>query len=338
MNVVGVPSGIQISNTNSGTQFAAVQVINPDGTVRSTDGGTLQITTDSGNPINGFASFGSYLMIACRRGIWSLQGTDFNDFESRQVHDRGCIAPDSVVRCDNHVAFLSDDGVYVISYIYRFIIEKFSKPIEPDLFAFAATVEGYAALEAAQGAFVNNCYYLGIGTSLYRYDFDLQGWSQLNLFGGANITCMFAMQQVDTPRVLFVGRSDNTVCMIDEYTFPQAVSGIVYRTRVIQPDPTDRDAAGNTAGSLRKRARRVRVRGSGTLTGTNTVTLNYDGNTEVWTLNNSAAALPVELVQGILIGQGFSAATVGRYLDITLSLNGTGLIIKSVELESTTQG
>jgi hypothetical protein len=328
LNATTAQGVIQISNQNSPTQFAVTPSL-------QTDGETIALTSDQGNTLAGFATFGSMFAILLRRGMYVIQGTDYTTWYVTKIHDRGCIAPDSVLRCDNHVCWLSDDGVYVGSYIYRFQLEKFSKPIEADLQAYNATTTGRQAMENSVAAFVNNTYMLAIGNIIYCYDFDTQGWYKLALSGAATITCMNVVQQPGTPGLLYIGLSNNTVCILDRYTPNQTVSGMVYRTRLVQPDPSaDEAAKGQTVDTLRTRTKRVCVYGEGTITSGSTITMTCDGRTETYPIPTTAGYPPIPWnVLGTLIFQEFTPAAYGKRRDVTLNLNGTGIIVQAVIAE-----
>jgi hypothetical protein len=161
---------LQVSNLLSTTQYTLV----PASPAIATDGVRSSIGTDQGDPITALVPFGSVLAIFKRRGCFFLYGDSLSDFVIRPVHDRGCIAPDTCVRCNNIVCFLSDDGVYAASYDAGDVVTKISKEIEQYL--FSAT---QAQREAAVAFFVDNRYYLIVNNTTFFYDFDAEGWSTL---------------------------------------------------------------------------------------------------------------------------------------------------------------
>lgn len=114
---------LQISNYNAPSQFASAPIA-------ATDGDTLIIGSDPGDEITGLATFGSLLGIWKRNSYWVLLGDSVADFSPRQVHSRGCIAPDSVVHCDNVIAFLSDDGPYAMSFQDGYTMKPIGGEIE----------------------------------------------------------------------------------------------------------------------------------------------------------------------------------------------------------------
>lgn len=193
-NAVDQPNTLQISNEGSPVQFSVL--FNPD---KPTTGGRLEIGSDQGNIITAFVEFGSVLAIFKRRGSYFLYGDSLSDFIVRPVHQRGCIAPDSAVRCDNVVLFLSDDGVYAASYEGGEVVQKVSKEIEEQI-----VTAPISELENSRGWFVNNRYHLSVGATIFVYDFDSgppNGWTSF-VFGsgpvdlGAPIPTFYATANV----------------------------------------------------------------------------------------------------------------------------------------------
>ena len=172
-------SRIQISNDGSATQFnsqgykfdqATLLISNPS------DGITLSLGTDQGDSPTAMMSFGSLFLVWKRRSIYVLYGNDLTDFEVKPVHNsKGCIAPDSAVRCDNEIFFLADDGVYALTSSLQ--CEKISKPIESLLAPLRLSLTGRAQMETAQGWFVQNEYNLAINDTIYVFNFDVKQWS-----------------------------------------------------------------------------------------------------------------------------------------------------------------
>lgn len=182
LNDVTDSTTIQISNTLSTTQFTSV----PTSPIVATDGARTDVGTDQGDPITAIADFGSYAAIFKRRATFFLSGNDLSDFLIQPVYDRGCIAPDSCVRCNNSVLFLSDDGVYAASYGGGDIVQKVSKEIEADLLSFSQVRR-----EASIAWFIENTYFLSVYDTVFAYNFDVLAWTTFNFgpgfsFDGAN--------------------------------------------------------------------------------------------------------------------------------------------------------
>lgn len=167
LNSTANANTLQVSNAGSPVQFAALFNIDTP-----TDGGRFEIGSDQGNIITALVEFGSVLAIFKRRGSYFLYGDSLADFIVRPVHQRGCIAPDSAVRCDNIVCFLSDDGVYAASYEAGDVVTKISKEIEREI--LSAPVE---QRENAVAWFVDRRYHLAINDIIYVYDLDAEAWT-----------------------------------------------------------------------------------------------------------------------------------------------------------------
>lgn len=163
-------STLQISNTLSSTQFTSISL----GIV--TDGERTLVGTDQGDPITAIVDFGSYAAIFKRRACFFLSGNDITDFQIQPIYTRGCLSPDSAVRCDNQVLFLSDDGVYAASYGNGELVGKISKEIEAQLLNQPMT-----ARETSYAWFVDNAYHLQVGQTTYVYQFDVLAWTTWRL-------------------------------------------------------------------------------------------------------------------------------------------------------------
>lgn len=177
LNDVNDANTIQISNLSSTVQYALI----PTSPLVATDGLRAGIGTDQGNVITAFEEFGSYLAIFKRRGCYFLSGNNLTDFNVQPMHTRGCIAPDSCVRCDNVVMFLSEDGVYAASYQGGEVVQKISKEIEAELLDHLLTFR-----ENAVGWFFDNSYHLAVEATIYVYNFDAQGWTTY-VFGSGQV-------------------------------------------------------------------------------------------------------------------------------------------------------
>lgn len=168
LNDINDSNSLQVSNLLSTTQFTAI----PTFPVAATDGVRSSIGTDQGDPITALIPFGSVLAIFKRRGCFFLYGDGLDTFVVRPIHERGCIAPDTAIRCDNVVCFLSDDGVYAAAYEAGEVVSKISKEIEEELFQTTQS-----QLETAIGWFIDNSYHLAVFNTIFVYSFDAQGWT-----------------------------------------------------------------------------------------------------------------------------------------------------------------
>ena len=180
LNDLTNPIQLQISNQGSITQFNS-QAPNPINPI-VTDGMRLTVGTDQGDIITGIASLGSFAIVAKRKSIYLLYGSSQTDFQIIPIETaggRGCVAPDSFIRVDDALFFLSEDGVYSFQAGSP---TKISKPIEASLKAYALTTAGESAYYAACAAYAQREYTLARGTSIYIYNLDTGAWRQ-NAFG-----------------------------------------------------------------------------------------------------------------------------------------------------------
>lgn len=177
LNDVTDVNAIQISVTNNPTQFTSI----PTAPIIATDGIEIDVDNDQGDPVVGLISFGSVLGIFKRRGVYYLDGDNNTNWLLRPVYRRGCIAPDSVVRCDNIICFLSDDGVYAAAYQGGETVNKISKEVEKLLLSYSTALR-----EQAIGWFVSNAYYLAVGPTIFVFSFDVSppGWGTLTFGNG----------------------------------------------------------------------------------------------------------------------------------------------------------
>lgn len=107
-NVASV-SQVQVSNTTGITQFSSVQ-----SSTTLTDGITLTIGTDPSDEVTGVAAVGSLLGVWKRKTYHHVYGQDITSFTVRHIHDKGCVATDSIARGGSYIVWLSDDGLYAI--------------------------------------------------------------------------------------------------------------------------------------------------------------------------------------------------------------------------------
>jgi hypothetical protein len=178
MDVTGAPGLVQISNAGSSTQFnkafhydANLNVDNPS------NGVELQIGGGQGQAqiLTGMMSYGSLGAMWTTQGLFLTYGSDNTDWQINPIHALGCIAPDSIARCNNVTCYLTDEGVYAL--LGNFEIEKLSKPLESTFVALRSTPTARTKMEQAVAWYLNNRYHLAIGMTIYVFDFDTKAWS-----------------------------------------------------------------------------------------------------------------------------------------------------------------
>lgn len=183
LNSLLSPNEVQGSNLGSPVQFNSQGYLPTLNNVA--DGVTLSIDNDYGDPQYQMIVFGSYLVFFKRRGIYMLYGQDASSFQVQPLQSfRGAASPDTAVRCENVLVYLSSDGVYQFDGVN---CTKLSKPIEASLLQYNLTPQGQFDYANSQAAFVARRYILNIGTDIYIFDLDAaqngqSGWTTM-LFG-----------------------------------------------------------------------------------------------------------------------------------------------------------
>lgn len=345
MNVNNDANSIQVSNYGSATQFSTTGIdLAGNGQVKNpNDGITFRISGDIGNDITGLASHGTVLAIGRQRSTWVLFGDDITDFIPRKVSDHGNMSPDAMIRCDNEVIFLSQDGVYTLDG--QFNVTKISGEIE-------ATFQSMMGLPTSSGThpntgdmltavayFVQRHYVLCIYDKQYAFNVDTRRWVTFD-FGIVSPSSAVVAMPPNSPQLAILGRVDgsgaNRTALIDLISGRDNVSGgvattsMTYRTRVVTtqlPYHLRATIGEQEARSAKKRQKRIRIFGAGTnISGS--VIITVDGRTETYTTPN-----PVSSEQ-VLWLQEFTAAMTGRVADITLSgWAGTGVEINEILCE-----
>jgi hypothetical protein len=144
------------------------------------------------------------------------------------------------------------------------------------------------------------------------------------------INCAVVVVHPGLPGMVILGRTDvNIVSLLDTLLPNATVNKMVYRTRPMQSDlPYHlRASMGSQEPRVgRKRVKRTKVYGEGTLGANSTITLHYDGQSQTFPVSGQNAAA------GILISQDWQPI-VGRVLDIELILYGTGIVIRDIEMD-----
>lgn len=318
---------VQISNSNSITQFANLGI-----TTNPNDGINLTLSASQADKITGFVPLGSPLVVFTRNKAYVILGDDQSDFQTREVNaDRGCIAPDSAVRCDNDIIFLSKDGVYKMSGSFE--AEKISKPLENIILTLSATPTGFVLLQNAFAVYANRTYYLTISDTTYCFNLDTGGWTTIKI-GTEVLNCGMVANTAGGPPLPIFGRSDLVkVSLLDTLTASITVAGMRYRTRPMQTDIPQRlrsNVGEQEVRTGRKRIHRVWVYGSGTIS-SGTIKVNSDTRTpESYSISTPSPQL---LVDGVLIAQEFTGNMTGRLLDVELNFAGTGIIVTDVQID-----
>lgn len=176
LNDLTNPNILQVSNDGSMTQFNS-QNDNPVNPV-PTDGLRMPVGTDQGDIITGIASLGSLAVIAKRKSLYVLYGSSQTDFQILPIetaNGKGCVAPDTFIRVDDAIFFLSGDGVYSLAGNSP---AKISKPIEKALRDYPLTMQGELDYYSALASYAQREYTLCIGSDVWVFNLDSGQWRQ----------------------------------------------------------------------------------------------------------------------------------------------------------------
>jgi len=143
--------------------------------------------------------------------------------------------------------------------------------------------------------------------------------------GTLSVNGLFAVAaDHQTPYLLIARKDINQIAMLDLYT-PTIMANILWYTLPIDGGPEAR--------TWKKRFRRLRVYGEGTLdtvdAGTVTFVADLGQRQESYPVTTAYA----DPTQKILLLQETSPDLVGRQVEVRLKLNGTGILIREVQME-----
>ena len=304
--------GIQVSNTAVNqvfpTQFASVPVV-------STDGGDISVGDSNGNPIMALVPYGTALAILKRTGIYYMAGTDITNYAIYgPVAGTGCIAKDSVVRCESLLFYLADDGVYSLPWSSGFTPTKVSKEIETSLKAQSRT-----ALENAIGWYYQNAYYLAVQNIVYRLDLAQGGWTFLEFpytkpARPPSVTAATSLVVVGYPAFEVVGVDTGTLPALCTYYPNGTTQTVVYQTA----QQGDR--------GFRKRIKKVRLFGTVSSAFAGSAVITGDA-TNTFTLSDVTQGSQDATIPGCLVEWCPTSDCVGFLFDVTFNLSGQNLEI-----------
>jgi hypothetical protein len=182
MDVYRSRNSIQISNQNTGVQWASTG--SPTDPADITFGTSIILGGDGGDAVAGLCALGDILGIWRRFTFWQVGGEDITSFISRPVHQIGCTSADSVVRCDNVIVWMSESGVYELSFQDGFSLHKLSKGIDDQFLGmthmnsqingptgYDSFLDTEAVKSICSAVYWQNRYILNFGPYQYIYDF-----------------------------------------------------------------------------------------------------------------------------------------------------------------------
>jgi hypothetical protein len=352
---------LQISNAGSPTRFSSLPL-----PTNVADGIRTRVASSFGDQIVGMHSFGSVMLVFKLRTVSAVWGDDITSFAVRPVHERGCVNADSIVRLNERVFILLEDGVWSFGAMatgYGILqIQKDSLPMEDYFRGFAyqnnavpdpgAAVSVEVAGKASgkvQAWYHSNRYYLSIASKTWRYDTTTEGWSDT---GWGLVRAAAYVENSLFPETVFLsvgtwgayGRQLAYFCATDkagDSDYPAVVS-----SRLVARPFDGGGASGQEAmRSRRKQAVLLQVTGSApyaqaeaALSGKpqkiGTVTMMTDagyseGPYPIYVYAQGSAIYPV----GILFQQGFTGACQGRLLWPDMQFTAPDVTISNMTLE-----
>lgn len=85
----------------------------------------IDISPNDGDVVTGLMTYGDYLVITKGHSLWMLTGDGMETFMVRRIHsDRGAYAPKSLIKVNDTVCFISDDGIYFTDFSQAVIISE----------------------------------------------------------------------------------------------------------------------------------------------------------------------------------------------------------------------
>lgn len=105
---------VWMANSSAGASRLHYSAFNePEDWTTSGDAGFLEIGKNDGEQITGLASVGPHLIVFKQNSVWIVKGGTPSTFVSMRVSSSvGCVAPNSIVECEQFAMFLSNSGVY----------------------------------------------------------------------------------------------------------------------------------------------------------------------------------------------------------------------------------
>ncbi len=121
------------------------------------DAGFIDVGKDDGEQITGLASVGPFLVIFKQNSTWVLKNGTPTTFTLQKISTSvGCVAPRSIVECEQFALFLSNSGVYAAN---QSSVALMSYNIQPDFDAMSNATKALAV-----GGRIRTQYWLSVDT------------------------------------------------------------------------------------------------------------------------------------------------------------------------------
>lgn len=155
------------------------------------------------------------MLVLNRNSIHMITGTQgtLSDTVLRELtREVGCLARKSIVSQGNNVFFLSDNGVYGLSFIDEYNLRGVEKPLSEKIQPFINRINKRLA-DGAVGTYFENRYYLAVpldsiagrddakgNNAVLVYNMLNKGWESIDTFGNANFNIINFLHGQDGSR------------------------------------------------------------------------------------------------------------------------------------------
>lgn len=206
-----------------------------DDTTFDVIGNQFRVTGGASDFIVGLEAFTeNTLLVFCRRSIHRLTGVSgsLQDVQANVITpDLGCSARRSIAQVGNRVLFLSDQGVYALTFLDEYNLRGLEIPISE---AIKPTIDriNQNYIDKAVGTYFNNRYYLAIPVDgsnennlIVIYNFINNGWESIDQVNSLsfNIRDMIVGRE-GTQNALYITTSEGGVHKIEGFDGGDQVS------------------------------------------------------------------------------------------------------------------
>jgi len=214
-------------------ELIASDILDPDS--YDVIGGSFKVTGGSNDFIVGLQAFTEdRLLVLCRRSIHQLVGASgsLNDVGINVVTpDLGCASRNSIVQVGNQVLFLSDKGVYGLSFLDQYNLRGNEVPLSEPIQPYIDRIN-QRYINRSVAAYFDNRYWLAVpldgsneNNHLLVYNFLNQGWESIDRVDSLqfNIRDILVAREGEENR-LYITTSEGGVHKVDGFDGGDQVS------------------------------------------------------------------------------------------------------------------
>ena len=233
------PGGTQTSPTYTDRevrdQIAASDILDP--ATFDSIGSQFRITPGTSDYVVGLQPFYEDSMVVLNRNslhlIRGTQGSLADTVVSELTREIGCLARRSVVAQGNNIFFLSDSGVYGLSFVDEYNLRGVEEPLSEKIQPYIDRINKSLAGEAV-GVYFNNRYYLAVpldsspgaadakgNNSVLVYNLLNGGWESLDTYGSGDfLIANFIVAQESKRNELFLVNKAGGLHLADDNNNP----------------------------------------------------------------------------------------------------------------------